>query len=376
MVKRDISRKFFYALPLVAVVFGGSNTNCWADTPGSPSRIYRGEVSTYVSPALDNEIKELVNGATANYVTKSGIDHQAQRFDKAGSVLLAKSKDAIELATSFKGFEQSSEAADVILDEKLKVKSKASVAYVKQSSVDKLHVKLVAALMQIAMGNGFKKLDERADAINQGTAQLSEIVGKERAAHTVQLLGEWCSLRNNLEFGKYQPVGGPLQVNHEVENILGQSIQHDAVVNEIKGRLHRYNGHSNFARGSVKVINTGLSIASMSPTIIAPAAQGAWVAFIMTQGGSEEGKLVKEVYLEKRFESRWTMLKEEAALLVSSYDSAVYTKNPALLAFTQYLMTRMCEPADGIAATSRAKAEEDVVWLDSAGSPPPVQERI
>ena len=373
VVRKRFADSMFRALPAVAIICSTSTVNCVAEELTPPSKIYRGEVSSFVSPALDNEIKELTDTVVAKYVTDSGIDRQERRFNSAGSKALALSKDAVEVATEFKGFEQSSEVADVILNEKRKLKSRASVAYAKQSDTDKLHSKIVVSLLQIAMGNGLNDESEKASAITAGANQLAELVGKERAARTVELLNHWCIQRSNLELSKFQPIGGPLQVNEESASILSQSLQNDSVVNEIKGQLHRYNGRSNLARAGAKIINTSLSAASMTPTIVSPVAQGAWVAFIMSQGGSEEGKLVKEVYLAKRFESRWSMLHEETSLLVNTYNSAVYCKNRPLLAFSQFLINRMCEPvkvSDSV-ATVRSKDGEFVV-VDSAILPPSV----
>jgi hypothetical protein len=94
----------------------------------------------------------------------------------------------------------------------------------------------------------------------------------------------------------------------------------------------------------------------MSPTFVAPAAQVAWTTFVMVNGGPEEAKLLKEIYLDRRFESRWKMFNQEAGQAVTSYNTAMMTKNATLATVSQLLLDNMSTiptgPTESVAQTT------------------------
>jgi hypothetical protein len=338
------------------------------------TRFFREEIRKFASPALDQEIDKLVEDAVVEAGNKKLADRE-RHYNNVVQVVVASGKDIAELATSYRGFEQSSEAADVVLEEKIKLKSRASVAYAKQHQKDLLHAKVVAAMMQIAMSRGLKDPTESNAAEKEAVDQLSNLVGSDQTAKTVQLVHDWCEHCQDSLAPDSQPIVGPLKLKAESDKIMHHALASDQVVDEIKHKLHKYNGRSTFARATAKIVNTSLSIAAFSPTFISPAAQVAWCAYIVTQGGPEESKLLKEVYLAKRFESRWQMLNEESNLALNSYNTGIYTHNQPLLAFSQFLIGHMGEdPAnpEGTPAKTEAAvpAAPAVVDLAKSGTDP------
>jgi hypothetical protein len=347
------------------------------------SQILRGEVSQFASPVLSQQIQNLIELAEDKTDSQTNIKHSCNHFGKPIHRLIASSKDLAELATAYKGFEQSSEAADVILEEKVKLKSRASATYARQKQLDDIQLKVVTALMQIATGYGVKDKTEGDGIVKEGVEQLAELVGQSEAEKSAQVVADWCHAQQQLPFPDCRPLHGPLQVKAECDKALARAMQNDPTCDAIKDALHKYNGRSKLARTTAKVLNTSLSIAAFSPTFVSPAAQVAWGAYIMTQGGPEEAKLIKEVYLAKRFESRWHMLNEEASLAVNGYNAAVYAQNPGLLSFCQFLLARMggreedeSAEKESIPASPKAPAEnandgkkeannDNVVWQHS-----------
>jgi hypothetical protein len=326
---------------------------------GNPTstRLFREEIRKFASPALEQEIDRLVDEAVVQAATSKLIAEKERHYNNPVHVIVASGKDIAELATSYRGFEQSSEAADVVLEEKVKLKSRASVAYSKQHQKDMVHAKVVAAMMQIAMARGLKDPSESSAAETEAVAQLSTLVGAEQTTKTVQLVNDWCEHCQESVTADTQPIVGPLKLKAESDKIMRHAMASDEVVGEIKHKLHKYNGRSNLARATAKIVNTSLSIAAFTPTFISPAAQVAWCAYIVTQGGPEESKLLKEVYLAKRFESRWQMLNEEANLALNSYNTGIYTHNTPLLAFSQFLIGHMGEPEPVSSDSGVAKTE-------------------
>lgn len=61
----------------------------------------------------------------------------------------------------------------------------------------------------------------------------------------------------------------------------------------------------------------------------------------MATGGPESCKLLKELYLDKRFESRCKVISEEAHMAIDNYQMALMTRNPVLLACSESLLGQM-----------------------------------
>lgn len=119
------------------------------------------------------------------------------------------------------------------------------------------------------------------------------------------------------------------------------SVATDPVSQQIINYLHEYNNVSKLNRGSQKLVRTTLSLASLSPTLVAPAAQAAIFAWVMASGGSEEDKLLKEVYLGRSLETRKKAIYERANLALDYYQMSLLTKNPALLQCCRSLVKQM-----------------------------------
>ncbi len=323
-----------------------------------PSRmVLQGLISTDHYLLLEQRVTELVDIANQRRADSAQLAARHDHFGKLSQRAFAAGKDLLELATEYRGFEQSSEAADVILDEKLRLKSKSACDWAKQVRRDRLERDIFASMMQISLGIGSSDPVEGKQIIAQGLDKLKLIVGEEEAQKTLNILQDWCSAIKIDETCYNTKPWNILEAEDKSKSVLDIAMKNDPVVSEIKGRLHRYNGRSKFARATAKVVNTSLSIAGLSPTFISPAAQVAWAVYIATQGGPEEAKLLKEVYLGRRFESRFNIWNERATLAVNSYNMALVTKNPALLSVSEYMLKRM-ETAKAVALAPGTKKVE------------------
>jgi hypothetical protein len=218
--------------------------------------LLQGAISDEIYPRLERRANELVDIALQRQTDADVLNKKGKHFNGTVSLAWAGARDILELLTEYKGFEQSSEAGDIILGEKLKIKSKGSADYAKQLRRDQIERDVFAAIMEMAEGLGC------ADS--------------------------------------------------------GQS-------------------------KSEKVVNFSLSVTGYSPTVISPVSQIAWAMYIATQGGPEEAKLLQEIYLGKRFESRYKTLDACADLAVNGHNNAVITKNPALLAVSEWMIDRASE---------------------------------
>lgn len=312
--------------------------------PVVPERrtLLQGEVSDVHYAQLEQRFNELTDIAIERRADTQELNRKQKHFNGLLSKTWHGTRDIVELCTEYQGFEQSSEAADIILGEKLKIKSKASTDYARQMIKDQTERNLLCAMMQLAEGLGVSDKEESQAEIDQGMSRLKELVGDNEAEHTLKVMTEWSKSIGVEPVNFNQRPFNILETQRQSKSVLDKAMRHDSVVEEIRTTLHKkYNRRSNLARVTAKVMNAGLSIASFSPTIISPAAQIAWTVYIATQGGPEESKLLKEVYWGKRFESRYVTLTAYSTLAVNSYNTAIMTKNGSLLAMSDWLMNRV-----------------------------------
>jgi hypothetical protein len=275
-------------------------------------------------------------------------DNQAKVLDQAVShyrtktqVVIAETKDAADYLIPYRGFGPSSEAGDIILDEKVKLKSRASAEYARQKHIDEVHLKLVSSMMQMAMGLGMADQGRGQDVAQSGFSQLKELVGEDEANKTKDLLLAQAREANIPDSVYQQAVWDVSQKQDKHKTIVETSLDEDPVVHEIKKRVHKYNQKSKFSMAASHVVQTTLGAASLTPTFIGPAAKLALLTYIMSTGGPEQVKLLKELYLDKRFESRCKVVNEEAHLALDNYQLAILTRNPVLLTCAQSVLGQM-----------------------------------
>jgi hypothetical protein len=269
---------------------------------------------------------------------KELLDKKSKLHDKKWTRLFGRSKDMLQYMTSYQGFESSSEAADVILEEKLKLKSKAAIELVKQKRMDAAHVQLTCAVMEVALGLGLSDEQKRAKAIESGRLELIPLVGEDAANQCVQSMSAWSQGMQMPAADLGREPWDVLTIRDKTRQILAGSLAEDDVVKTIEERLHRYNHISNFSRATAKFVNTSLSIIAFTPTFASPAAQTAQFIYVACTGGPEEKKVLKEVYLDRRFESRFERLNQEAVLATENYNNAILSRNLVLLNCAQDLM--------------------------------------
>ncbi|CAM6006238.1 unnamed protein product [Sphagnum balticum] len=295
-------------------------------------------------PRLEARTNQLIDLALKRRTDNDVLTKKGKHFHGPLAVAWAKSRDILELLTEFEGFEQSSEAGDVILDEKLKIKSKGSADYATQLRKDKIERDVYTAIMQVAEGLGCPDSARAQSELDQGTEFMKSLVGQEETEKTLVIMKDWCSaIKIDESTFEAKPMS-VLETEMQSRAVVDALMKTDPVIDDIRQTVHkRYNRRSNLARVTAKVVNFGLSVTEYSPTIVSPISQVAWTAYIATQGGPEEAKLLQEVYFGKRFESRFKTLDTCADLAVNGHNNAIMTKNPALLAVSEWMIDRANE---------------------------------
>lgn len=105
--------------------------------------------------------------------------------------------------------------------------------------------------------------------------------------------------------------------------------------------IHKYNQHKKGTLAASHIVEGGLGIACLVPSAVGPAAQIALTGFEMVTGGSEENKVMRQVYLHKLLLSRTKVLESKAEMALQNYQLGILTRNPALIAFAESILAEM-----------------------------------
>jgi hypothetical protein len=309
-------------------------------------------------------LSDLVKLSLDRDANSAHLQGKSSKYGKGSQKLLQSSKDVANFCTSYKGFERSSEAADIILNEKVKIKSKASAAYAYQRKIDDYNTHIFSALMQMSTGLGTDDAERKGHIIDSAVAELTPLIGEEAAKSALERMKAWSqSLTADASDFAAKPLD-IFETEQKVKTAVNGALQNDDVVAEIKDKLHKFNGRSKFMRGTAKIVNTTLSIAMLTPNFISPAAQVAYLAFCVSTGGPEDAKLLTELYLDQRFQSRWKVYNHKAEQAANSYNLSLLSKNPVALKFSQTVLSDMEKGKSGGAAgdmltLANKKAEQD-----------------
>lgn len=329
------------ALCYLAVPALAQQTSIEASKGESKSRL-QGEVSVDISPdPITKCINDLTDLSLSNDPNMLKINKYVERFKGFKHSVVHRTKDALNYVFLYKGVSQSSEASDIILDEKQKLKGRSSAEYLKQKLINKTDLEITKAILELSMGIGNSDESAGAEQIKTASDRLTAMVGADKTNETVEFLKKLVA-QNPVSDEIWQQKPWSISQKSDREKYLAEStLAQDPVSQQIIGYLHKYNNVSALNRGAQKLVRTTLSLASLSPTLVAPAAQAAIFAWVMASGGSEEDKLLKEVYLGKSLECRDKAIVERANLALESYQLSLITKNPALLQCSRSLVKRM-----------------------------------
>ncbi|MFN8659763.1 MAG: hypothetical protein U0105_25735 [Candidatus Obscuribacterales bacterium] len=290
---------------------------------------------------VSRTVERLLEKALDNDDQAKQLDKAVLHYRKASQRALAQTKDAADYIVPYRGFGPSIEAANLVTGEKISVKSRAAAEYARQKHVDETHIKVVSSVMQMAMGLGMSDPEKGAATVDSGFQSLKSLVGEEEATRTKDTLAAW-SKEIVVPESVYAQGAWDVQLRQNKRKlVLEAALDNDEVLHQITKHLHKYGHKSKFTRMSSQVIQTTLATAALTPSFIGPAAKTALLAYVMATGGPESCKLLKELYLDKRFESRWKVLNEESHLALENYQIAILTRNPVLLACSESFVSEM-----------------------------------
>lgn len=290
---------------------------------------------------INSQVKFLTETALNNSSAMKDAQKAYDHFRTLKSKTTVKTKDTLQILTAYRGFASSKEAGDIILDESLKLNGLPASELALQKEIDNANGAVIEALMQVAMGLGLKDPDKQTDVVVKGFKTLAALVGEEKAQISVTEIAAW-NKRLKLPDSVYKASPwSPSEQQEKAQLAYKAAQQRDPHIAKAVKKVHGYNKKSKLTMAASHVIEGGLGVACLVPSAIGPAAQVALTGFEMATGGSEENKLLKQIYLSKRIQSRNSLLKQKINLALQNYQLALLTQNPALLAFSESLIAEM-----------------------------------
>lgn len=307
----------------------------------------------------DTTVESIINKLSLSARKNNEDLGKAQTYvDKYGtfkSHATALGSDALNSIFMFKGVSQSSQAGDVILDEKIKLNSLGAAKLSIRKIEDDIETKLLTKILDLAGAVG----NRDQAAIDEATTDLKAFAGEDETKDLLNALnniGEQ-DLVENSEFALRTAKSS--EISKRVNLAVRSAALSDDVVEEIKADLHKYNKHRPGTMAFHRVARTTLSVIGCTPNLIGPASQAVLFGYVMASGGSETSKVVKEIYMGKRLEVRAATLREEIHTLFNAYQSAVSNKNAVLAGAARELLSSKIG-ASNAAALLRLKDISDV----------------
>jgi hypothetical protein len=273
--------------------------------------------------------------------TARAVDHYRTKVQRA----VRFAKDAVNYAYPYRGFSMSIEGSRVITDKKQKLNNLFIAELTKQRYWDELHPKIMAKIMQIAMGLGLEKPELADVEIQKGVAGLKELVGEETAQTTLAELSEW---KNELKIPEtvFEESTRDVDTTERIyANTLKISADGDPLIAEVFKRVKKFDHGmlANCAAGVIEAQLSAVTVLSGNPGV-SLAAEGLSTAFVMSTGGPEENKILKELYYGRRLEIRRKRISDEAELALVNYEKALLTHNAPQLAMSEVVLAQLVGP--------------------------------
>lgn len=307
--------------------------------------VLQGEVSTYQpNTVVSQTINSLVDAALANDPRTAKLNKDVAHYNTLASKMFTRGKDTLNFTVPYRGLDPSIEAGNLATGENMKIKGLGAAEYAKQKQIDETHVKVVTSVMQIATGLGMADRAHGQRTVSTELNTLRGLVGDAEAERAVSTLQQWSTGVSKPAAAFDQKAWDVNQQRDKKLSVIATALNSDPVVTEVLTRLHKYNHRSKFARVSHRVIVTTLGTIALGPDFVGAGGRLALGAYVAATGGPEQDKIMKEMYLDNRLESRTTVLNAETQLALENYQLGKLTRNAVLMAASEAVVQQMAGP--------------------------------
>lgn len=237
------------------------------------------------------------------------------------------------------GIDYSKEGADIALEKFNDIRSE----FTKQCELEigrwDTHKKACLAILELADSVG---TDSALDAVNMNLPfeTLTQHLGRTHAERILDTLVRAKQYSMQVE-GPALSKG--FSAREELtDQLIGYSLDTDVIYQDLKNKLGSFSNKTPAQRTASKVTYSGLNIAGLVPTIVAPISSVTQGGAIFLNGGPEVDKLLKEMCLAKLLERRKMLLSCEVRFGLAAFEKADKDKNPALKHAAAALLKRVC----------------------------------
>ncbi len=299
------------------------------------------------------QIDQVILQALDNHEELKVYSARVSKYKRPHQRLIALTRDALNYVMFYRGESASNEARKVILEEQKDSKSDASAQLHRQKVIDQTELAVTTNMMQIASGLGSTDPDVRQQEISQALSGLKPLIGEEAAQQALARMEEWAKGLQLDEGAYHQRPWSIADKRTKLQQIAQGTLSTDPVIDEIKESVHKFY-HSKLYLTASRTVHSALGIGCLTPTIVGTACQVVQFGIVMATGGSEEDKLLREIYLDKRLEDRSQVINEKAHMALDNYQLSVLQKNPILLSFCESMIRQMAGPDGAQAILSNA----------------------
>ena len=259
--------------------------------------------------------------------------------NKSKSVAASKTKSLVDYVFDTRGADWSTEAAEIIVQCKSQFESESSNKYLDFAYRTDLRWQIDCLIAKIAdeisLTNTSADKDSSQD-ISQNIATLSKLIGEDRTYKIINWLTIDLMAPESAIYDKTKPpdISNTLDLHSQ---ILASAINQDPLLKKAKTELDPYLSKTKKQQLATKIAYSSLGIAAFVPNLLAPIAETTLISTMMSNGGPEQDKLLKELYLAKQIALREAMLDRETNLALHCYSLGLASKNSALLKYSQAL---------------------------------------
>jgi hypothetical protein len=313
--------------------------------PEGPRKVFNiGVESWRNAESIDSIIQKLVDSKANNSPELKQLDSDILKLRSPAHKALATTRDTLNHTFSYQGVDPSTRAGKLILDEPMKKYDLPGAEYQRQKIVDKIHSEVVAALLELSLGFGLSDKSARTKTLSSGARALTSLVGESDANAAIHALDGWlkkAAASNTNDISSKQI--SILDQEALLQAMVAEATANDVIIKQITKKLNRYAHPGKIKSTTSKVVETTLSgVSVLSPGFAIPiAAAGALEAYVQATGGSEQGKIEKELAFAQRIRSRVAVLTRETAMGLENYRLAQVTNNAPLQYFSQGLLCSM-----------------------------------
>ena len=336
--------------------------------------------TTKRADAISTCIDDIMCAAIEKSAEAQKADQQSKHFNTKGMRVLKRTKDAVNYMLCDRGFLPSMEGGKLMLDENVKVMGKDGAEYAKQHWVDKTHDAAVANVLEFATGLGSDTAARKEQLCTDAFNSIKEVAGEATAKRVQAAMLEWNDqIVGCPESPAEKTVWSLKERQAKRDAIVATCISADPVAAEVTRKVHKFSNHNKVATRGSQAVETTLNAVSLSPTMAGPAAQAALLGFFMLTGGCEEDKLISEMYLGKRIQSRKESITNQANMAIDGHQLGLATNNAPLRSCSESLIRRLGGPdlwakifMDGTQTATQAATQAATPSTVQSETPPKV----